>query len=110
MVTGSRPVGTLPRSRHTVAAAYAVVGRCIRRRAACSCFVHWMTDNDLRKATAEDVEQALAFALTHDGRKSYRLSNEAMARIVTAHLLRHLEISGFVLMKRPPVSNPTTPP
>jgi hypothetical protein len=67
-----------------------------------------LTDTDLRRATSEDVEQALAFALTHDGRKSYRLSSEAMARIVAAHLLRHLEISGFVLMKRPPASNPTT--
>jgi hypothetical protein len=33
-----------------------------------------------------------------------------MARIVAAHLLRHLELSGFVLMKKPPISSPTTPP
>jgi hypothetical protein len=67
-----------------------------------------MTDTNLHKALPKEVEQALAFALTHDGRKCSRLSNEAMARIVAAHLLRHLELSGFVLMRKPPRRNPTT--
>ena len=49
-----------------------------------------MLDRDLRKAIAEEVEQALAFALTHDGRKSAALladvvrATEEFAMIIKA--------------------------
>lgn len=68
-----------------------------------------LSEQILRPATPEEVEQSLAFALQRDGRKAFRLSGESMAKITAAHLLRSLERSGFVLMKRPPAVAHTTP-
>jgi hypothetical protein len=56
----------------------------------------------LRPATPDELEQALAHALRFDGRKSFKLSGESMARITAAHLAECLRVSGFVVMKKPP--------
>jgi hypothetical protein len=60
-----------------------------------------MPDEPLHPADHEDICQALAFALTHDGRRQFRTSGESMARITAEHLARHLETAGFVVMRRP---------
>ena len=57
---------------------------------------------DLTPVTGEETEWTLSFALRFDGRKHHHRADEAMARIVTAHLNRHLRQSGFVVMKKPP--------
>jgi hypothetical protein len=67
-----------------------------------------MPDKLLPASEAETL-LALAYALKHDGRRAFRTADEYMAQITAAHLLAHLERSGFVLMKRPPRSAPTTP-
>jgi hypothetical protein len=60
-----------------------------------------MPDEPLRPADPDDLCQALAFALTYDGRRQFRTSHESMARITAEHLARYLEMSGFVVMRRP---------
>ena len=66
----------------------------------------------LSPAIPEDVRDALAlaFALTHDGKRQFRTSGEMMAKITARHLLEHLERSGFVLMKEPPAKMVSTSP
>jgi hypothetical protein len=56
----------------------------------------------LRPATADEIAETLSFALRYDGRKRVHHADDAMARITADRLVRHLERSGFVLMKRPP--------
>ena len=64
-----------------------------------------MSDPDrLTPAISEDLADALAFALRYSGRKRVNDAGEMMARIVAARLVEHLERSGFVIMKRPPVA------
>jgi hypothetical protein len=63
---------------------------------------------NLRPATADEIADALSFALRYQGRKRVHDADDAMARITAARLVRHLEASGFVLMKRPPGATPTT--
>jgi len=41
--------------------------------------------------------------LQFDGRRHHHQSDRVMAKIVAGHLVRHLEQSGFVLMKKPPL-------
>jgi hypothetical protein len=53
----------------------------------------------LRPATPAEIAQALSFALRYDGRKHVHHADDAMARITADRLVRHLERSGFVLMK-----------
>jgi hypothetical protein len=60
-----------------------------------------MPDDPLRPADPDDVRQALAFALAFDGRKRFRQGDEPMAKITADHLVRYLEMSGFVVMRRP---------
>jgi hypothetical protein len=62
----------------------------------------------LRAATADEIVEALSFALRYQGRKRVHDADDAMARITAARLVRHLEASGFILMKRPPGAAPTT--
>jgi hypothetical protein len=62
----------------------------------------------LRSADPDDVRQALAFALTFDGRRQFRTSGEMMAKITAEHLMRHLEWCGFVVMKQPPRAGHST--
>ncbi len=54
----------------------------------------------LTPATAEDVADALAFALRFSGRKRVHNADELMSAIVAKRLVEHLERSGFVVMKR----------
>jgi hypothetical protein len=64
-----------------------------------------MTDvsDPLTPAAADDLADALAFALRFDGRKRKHDAAEIIARIVAKRLVEHLERSGFVVMKRPAI-------
>jgi hypothetical protein len=63
-----------------------------------------MPDADrLTPATSEDLADALAFALRYSGRKRTHGAGEMMAAIVAKRLVEHLERSGFVVMKKPPI-------
>jgi hypothetical protein len=59
----------------------------------------------LSPADNADLVQALAHALQFDGRRQFKLSGEAMAKLTAAHLVECLERGGFVVMKRP--ANPS---
>ncbi len=54
-------------------------------------------------AAPDDLAEALAFALRFDGRKRKHDAAEIMAAIVAKRLVEHLERSGFVVMKKPPI-------
>jgi hypothetical protein len=56
----------------------------------------------LTPATADDLKQALAFALRFEGRKRVHRGNELMAAITAERLFKYLEQSGSVVMRRPP--------
>jgi hypothetical protein len=64
--------------------------------------------SNLRPASADELSEALSFALRYEGRKRVHHADTLMARITADRLVRHLERSGFVLMKRPPGAAPTT--
>ena len=66
-----------------------------------------MTDT-LRPAPQDEIADALSFALRYDGRRRVHHADEIMAQVTAERLVRHLERSGFVLMKRPPASAPRT--
>jgi hypothetical protein len=57
----------------------------------------------LSPATFEDVAYALAFALRFSGRKRVHNADELLSSIVAKRLVEHLERSGFVVMKKPPI-------
>ena len=59
-----------------------------------------MPDDPLRPADPDDLRQALAFALSFDGRRRWRQADEQMARITAGHLVRYLEVAGYLLMRR----------
>jgi hypothetical protein len=63
---------------------------------------------DLRPATPDEIAETLSFALRYDGRKRVYHADDAMARITAERLVRHLERSGYVLMRRPPAAAHTT--
>ena len=63
---------------------------------------------DLRPATTDEIMQTMSFALRYQGRKRVHDADDVMARVTAERLLRHLEASGFVLMKRPPGTAPST--
>lgn len=68
-----------------------------------------MPDPDrLRPATADEIAQTLSFALQYEGRKRVHHADDVMARITAERLVRHLERSGFVVMKKPAAADPTT--
>ena len=69
-----------------------------------------MTDvaSQLRPASAEEIATALSFALRYDGRRRVHDAADAMARITAARLVRHLQQSGFVIMKAPAAAAPAT--
>jgi hypothetical protein len=63
-----------------------------------------MPDADrLTPAKPEEIAGALAFALRYSGRKRVHDAAEMMAGIVAKRLVEHLERSGFVVMKKPPI-------
>lgn len=66
-------------------------------------------DNEtrFRAATSDEVAETLCFALRYEGRKRVHHADEVMARITAERLVRHLERSGYVLMKRPDAPAPT---
>ena len=60
-----------------------------------------MTDTaPLRPATPDELAETLAFGLRYDGRKRVHHADNLMARIAAERLVKHLERSGFVVMKR----------
>ena len=66
-----------------------------------------MSDPDrLTPAISEDLADALAFALRYSGRKRTHDAGE-IAAIVAERLVEHLECSGFVIMKKPPIGGGT---
>ncbi len=70
-----------------------------------------MTDDDkrdLRPASHEEIEQSLSFALRFDGRKRVRHADDAMARITAERLVQHLERSGYIILKKPHATAPST--
>ena len=60
----------------------------------------------LSPARPEDLVDALSFALRFDGRRRVHHADDSMARITADRLVRYLEKSGFVVMKRPPAPLP----
>ena len=62
----------------------------------------------LRPASADEIAETFSFALCYEGKKRVHHADDAMARITADRLVRHLERSGFVLMKRPPAAAHTT--
>ena len=66
-------------------------------------------DATLRPATAEEIAESLSFALRYDGRKRVHQADTFMARITAERLVQHLELSGFVLMKKPPAPAHSAP-
>ncbi len=69
-----------------------------------------MHDEELRPATDAEVEETLGFALRFDGRRPTRTADDMMARITAQRLVAQLHRSGYVLMKKPPIPNHSTPP
>lgn len=57
----------------------------------------------LTPAEPADVADALAFALKFNGRKRVHDADDMMARIAATRLVEHLALSGFMVMKKPPV-------
>jgi hypothetical protein len=51
----------------------------------------------------EDLADALAFAPCESARRCVHNADEIMSAIVAKRLVEHLERSGFVVMKRPPI-------
>ncbi len=63
-----------------------------------------MTDKpELVPVTADELQMTLSFALTFDGRKRFRRAEELMAMITAEHLVKHMELSGMVVLRKPAV-------
>ncbi len=69
------------------------------------------SDDKLRPASRDELKQSLAYALRF-GRtgKTHRHANDFMAEVAADWLVTHLELSGFVVMKKPPALPPSAPP
>jgi hypothetical protein len=66
------------------------------------------TPPPLRPASPDEIAETLSFALRYEGRKRVHDASDVMARITADRLVRHLQQSGFVLMRLAPASAPTT--
>ena len=55
-------------------------------------------------ASPEEIEQALAHSLLFEGRRRHHKADDTTARIVAGILVRHLELAGFVVMRKPPLA------
>jgi hypothetical protein len=60
-----------------------------------------MQADKLTLADPSDLADALAYALRFQGRKRVHNADEIMAGLVVKSLVEHLELPGFVVMKRP---------
>lgn len=70
-----------------------------------------MTDETkpvLHSATAAELEETLSFALRYAGKKRVHSADDVMARVTAERLVRYLQDCGYVLMKRPSPSAPST--
>lgn len=70
-----------------------------------------MTDDDkrtLHPATAAELEETLSFALRYAGKKRVHSADDVMARVTAERLVQHLERPGYVLMRRPTPTAPST--
>ena len=70
-----------------------------------------MSDDDkleLHPATTAELRETLSFALRFEGRKRVHHADDMMANITAERLIRHLERSGFVLMRKPSKVVPST--
>lgn len=70
-----------------------------------------MTDDDkhsLHPATVGELEASLSFALRYEGRRRVHTADDVMARVTAERLVRHLQQSGYVLMRRPGIAAPST--
>jgi hypothetical protein len=56
----------------------------------------------LMPADPRDLADAVAFALRFEGRRRVHSADEYMAVIAAERVVRHLELAGFVVMKKPP--------
>jgi hypothetical protein len=66
-----------------------------------------MSDEPLHPATRDNIVGALSYALRFDERgKPYRAASEPMVAITAEVLVRYLERTGFVVMRRPPSKSP----
>jgi hypothetical protein len=63
------------------------------------------TAPSLTPANPSEALFSLSYALTHDGKRRFGQANNLMAVLTAHHLLEHLERSGFVVMKKPPVAD-----
>jgi hypothetical protein len=58
--------------------------------------------SSLRPATREELASALAYALAHlHGGKTHRYAQDHLTAIAAGVLVDHLELAGFVVMKKP---------
>jgi hypothetical protein len=60
--------------------------------------------NKLTPATADDIEQSLAFALRCFGRKRIHDADVFTSVQVAKRLAEHLRLPGFVIFKKPPIT------
>ena len=67
-----------------------------------SAIVPAMPEDKLTPAESRDLAESIAFALCFSGRKRVHNSETFTARIAADRIVRHLERSGFVVMKKPP--------
>lgn len=65
---------------------------------------------NLRRADPADIAQTLSHALRFDGRKRVHTAEEMMARITAERLVHHLERSGFIVMRKPPIAGHAAAP
>jgi hypothetical protein len=61
----------------------------------------------LHPATPDEVADSLAYALRFRRGRRVSHGDELMARIVAEFLVAHLQQSGYVLMRRPPLDAPS---
>jgi hypothetical protein len=64
---------------------------------------------DLRPATAQKIVDNPSLALRYDGRRRVHHADTFMARITAERLIRHLALSSFEPMKKPPAPAHSAP-
>jgi hypothetical protein len=55
-----------------------------------------------KRLTLADPADAIAFALRFSGRKRVHDVDAFMAKIAADRIARHLDLAGYVVMKKPP--------